>query len=57
MPKIEEEEKCSPLSFPILGGRNLSRALQSSQFQNLGGGYPETDGKGRTEEILMSNIG
>ena len=27
------EKKCYPLSFPILGGRALTRALQSSPFQ------------------------
>ena len=31
------EKKCYPLSFPILGGRDLTRALQSSPFQNPGG--------------------
>ena len=40
--KIEEEKKCQktkcfPLSFPILGGHDSTRALQSSPFQNPGG--------------------
>ena len=34
--KKTEEEKCYPVSFSILGGRNLTRALQSSPFQNPG---------------------
>ena len=40
--KIEEKKicwkkKCYPLSFPILGGRDSTRALQSTPFQNPGG--------------------
>ena len=31
------KKKCYPLSFPILGGRDSTRALQSSPFQNTGG--------------------
>ena len=31
------EKKCYSLSFPILGGRGSTRALQSSPFQNPGG--------------------
>ena len=27
------EKKCDPLSFPILGGRNSTRASQSGPFQ------------------------
>ena len=27
------QKKCFPLSFPILGGRDSTRALQSSPFQ------------------------
>ena len=38
-----KEKKCYPLSFPILGGRDSTRALQSSPFQNPGGGSPESD--------------
>ena len=34
---FSEEKKCYTLSFPILGGRNSTRALQSSTFQNPGG--------------------
>ena len=30
------EKKCYPLSFPILGGRDSTRALQSTPFQNPG---------------------
>jgi hypothetical protein len=33
----KEEKKCYPLSFPILGGRDSTRALQSTPFQNPGG--------------------
>ena len=29
--------KCYPLSFSILGGRDSTRALQSTPFQNTGG--------------------
>ena len=52
-----KNKKYYPLSFPILGGCNFTRALQSSPFQNPGGGSPEPDGAGRTKEILVSNIG
>ena len=38
----KKRKKCYPLSFPILGGRNSTRALQSTPFQNPGG-YPERD--------------
>ena len=38
-------KKGYPLSFPILGGHNLTRAFQSSPFQNPGGD-PERDGVG-----------
>ena len=31
------KKKCYPLSFPILGGRDSTRALQSSPFKNPGG--------------------
>ena len=48
--------KCYPISFPILGVRDSTRALQSSSFQIPGGeGSPEPDGQ--TEEFLVSNIG
>ena len=30
-------KKCNPFSFPILGGRDSTRALQSIPFQNPGG--------------------
>ena len=32
--------QCYSLSFPIWGGRDSTRALQSSPFQNPGGGGP-----------------
>ena len=41
----KKEKKCYPLSFTILGGHDLTRALQSSPFQNPGGN-PERDGGG-----------
>ena len=46
----KKEKKCYPLSFPILGGRDSTRALQSSLFQNPEGGYPERDGEGQTNK-------
>ena len=46
----QEEKKCYPLSCPILWGRDLTRALQSSPFQISGGGYPERDGRRKTEQ-------
>ena len=33
----KKEKICYPLSFPILGGRYSTRALQSSPLQNPGG--------------------
>ena len=49
--KIRRRKKCYPLSFPILGGRDLTRALQSSPFQNPGGGpLSVTDGGQRTKD-------
>ena len=33
----KKKKKCYPLSFPILGGRDSTRALQSTPFQNRGG--------------------
>ena len=46
------------LSFPILGGRNSTRALQSGPFQNPGGTLSLTkEESGRRTEILVSNIG
>ena len=51
------KKKCYSLSFPILRGRHSNRALQSTPFQNPGGGgsLSVTD-KGQTE-ILVSNFG
>ena len=37
LPQKKEEKKGYPLSFPILGGCDSTRALQSSPFQNSGG--------------------
>ena len=52
-------KNCYPLSFPILGLRDSTRALQCTPSQNLGGKIPwawrRTNGQ-RTE-ILVSNIG
>ena len=50
--KKEKKKKCYPLSFPILGGRDLTRALQSSLFQ-ISGGVPwawRTDKGQRTKD-------
>ena len=33
-----QKKECYPLSFPILRGHNLTKALQSSPFQNPEGG-------------------
>ena len=51
-------KNCFPIYFPILGGHNLTRALQSSSFQ-ISGGVVQTWWRtdGRTKEILVSNIG
>ena len=49
------QKKCYSLSFPLLGGRDLTRALQSTPFQNPGR-VPwawHTDG-GRTDERKSS---
>ena len=53
------QKECYYLSFPILGERDLTRALQSSPLQNPGGGPLSVteDGRSKTEEILVSNIG
>ena len=53
-------KKSYPLSFPILGGRDLTRALQSNPFQISGGGVVwawRTEDEGQTKEILVSNFG
>ena len=59
--KFFAEKKYYPLSFPILGGRDSTRALQSSPFQISGRGFRERDGGRRTneqtKEILVSNLG
>ena len=46
------EKKCYPLSFPILGERDSTRALQSSPFE-ISEGYPERDT--RTNEQTNGN--
>ena len=49
-------KKCYPLSFPILGGRDSTRALQSTPFQNTGGvvwAWRRTNG-GQTEDRRKS---
>ena len=52
------QKKCYPLSFPILGGRDLIIALQSSPFQNPGGvAWAWRTEDGRTNEILLPNLG
>ena len=54
---LPKKKKCYSLSFPKLGERNSTRALQSSPF-HISGGVPwawQTNGQ-RTE-ILVSNIG
>ena len=38
-----KEKKCYPLSFPILGGRDSTRALQSTSSPESLGGTPERD--------------
>ena len=55
----KERKKCCPLSLPIIGGRDSTRALQSSPFQ-ISGGVPwasQMKDKRRTKEILVSNLG
>ena len=52
---VAEEKKCYPLSFPKLGERNSTRALQSSPF-HISGGSPERDkrtDKGRKPSCLI----
>ena len=51
-------KKCYPLSFPILGGCDLIRALQSSQFQNPGGvPWAWWSSSSRRPVLPRSNIG
>ena len=33
----KKKKKCYPLGYPILGGRDSTRALQFTPFQNPGG--------------------
>ena len=47
-------KKCPSLSFPILGLRDSTRAIQFTPFQNPGG-YCQRDRQ--SQEILLSNIG
>ena len=51
------KKKCYPLNFPIIGGCNSTRALQSSPFQNPPGGVPWAWRRRRPEGILVSNLG
>ena len=53
------KKKCYSLSFPILGGRDLTRTLQSTPFQNPGGVVWawQTKSGGQRTEILVSNFG
>ena len=55
-------QKKNVIQYPILGGRDSTRALQSSFFQNPGGvprAWRTKDERtdGRTKEILVSNLG
>ena len=57
MPEKKKRKKCYPLSFLILGGRNLTRALQSSPFQISGGVVRAWRRRTKKKEILASNFG
>ena len=66
LPEKEEENKCYNFSFPILGGPDSTRDLQSIPFQISGGvpwawgtneGRRTKDQGPRTKEILVSNLG
>ena len=51
---------CYPLSFPILEGHNLTRALQSTPFQNSGGipwARRRMKSEVRRTEIFVSTFG
>ena len=50
------KKKCYPLSILMLGGRDSTRPLQSTPFQNPGG-VAQALQKWRSPEILVSNIG
>ena len=50
----KRRKNCYPLTFPILGGCDSTRALQSSPFPNPGGVVRAWR---RTKEILVSNFG
>ena len=54
---VLSRKRCYPLSFSISGGRNLTRALQSSPFQNPGGRVPWAWRSPRQTKILVSNFG
>ena len=57
--KMFAEKKNYPLSFTILGGRDLTGALQSSPFQNPGGvpwAWRRMKDEGQRTEILVSNF-
>ena len=49
-PKGRFIENAILFSFQILGIRNLTRALQSSPFQNPGGGSKKVTDRGRSTE-------
>ena len=49
------QKKCNFLSFANRGYQSLTRALQSTPFQNSGGGTVIVTDEGRTK-ILLSNI-
>ena len=56
----KKKKECYPFSFSILGVRDSTRALQSSPFQNPGGGglsVTEEEEEEEKKEILVSNIG
>ena len=54
----KKKKKCYPLSFPMLGGSDSTRALQSAPFQNPGGVIRAwRTNEWRTKEILVSNFG
>ena len=53
------QKKCSSLIFLILGGRDSTRALQSAQFQNLGGvpwAWQSLEVEGRKSACLILDV-
>ena len=51
--KMLPKKRDYPFSFPILGGRVSTRALQSSPFQISEGGSPERDGGVRRKSSCL----